>query len=295
MARIEFLPQKEIDRVRWDATVARDKSCLPYGLGWWLDEACYRWDGLVIDDYRVVMPLPRGPFWARARVQRPFFTQQCGPFGSVRTEDIEQALAALDSTFTSVSIPITECFNFKKTLDEYNLISRNNFVLNLGTSYKALNAGYHKSLRRKLRRYTNTDSTVMGHLQAISPELNLVTFRANAGKKAGLKPRHYRRAKRLMAAAMRNKNGLSYGYYDDKQTLLATVFLIDYRNRLINLLPTSTPAGYQHDGMARLLDAIFRRHSGPGVIFDFEGSDVTGIARFFKQFGPTLRPYYTFP
>ena len=273
-----------------------DPGGLPYGLTWWLDAVCPgRWSGLVLDDYRLVMPLPREPFswrspwrsWARPRVQRPFFTQQCGPFGTLLPHDLPRLLPPLFNGGPGGGLPFSESINEADFPVGYPLARRTNLVLDLSPPLENIRAGYHRDLRRKLRKHGPAT------LLPADPELVLSVYREQIAAKAGLKSKHFTRARALIKAALRNDAGYCYQLLGADEELLAVGFFPLHRGRIINLMPASTPAGYRRQGMALLLDAVIERHRGPGHLFDFEGSDIPGIASFFRAFGPELRPYLT--
>lgn len=281
-----YLRQRDIDRRAWDEAVARDATRLPYGHSWWLDQASVgRWDGIVLDDYRAVLPLPRGRFWARTQVQRPFFTQQCGPFGKLEDGDLGKMIAQLPARLATFDLGLAETADPAGVPPTFRAERRTNYVLPLSADYASLRAGYRKELVRKLKPYAPA---------APAPCLPGVVARVHAatvGDKANLKRRHYRRAIRLMQAALDHRAGLCLHLTDEAGDLLAVVFLLHYRRRLVNLLPASTPVGYERAGMARLLDGVVRQYGPTCDLLDFEGSDVPGVARFFRSFGATDRGY----
>jgi hypothetical protein len=291
-----FLNHNEINQARWDAAVANDPTCLPYGFSWWLNAVCPgQWNGVVFDDYRAVMPLPKAPFsfrrpwssWARPQVQRPFFTQQVGPWGKVHEGDVADLFAALPASFTSFELPFTEHTLAEEIPEPYTPEFRTNYVLDLSPELEAIRSGYHKGLRRKLRKHGPVS------LQPAPPELILELYRKQIAKKAGLKTKHFTCARALIKAALQHKAGHCYQVKGADNETLATGFFPHHKGRIINLLPVSTPAGYRREGMAQLIDEVIKKHSGPGNLLDFEGSDVPGIAKFFGNFGPQKRPYLT--
>ena len=91
------LARRAIDDHRWDRAVADDPTPLPYGLPRWLDAAHGRdWSGLVLGDYRAVLPLPRGRrYRLLPALLRPPFTQQLGPFGTFDEAEYTAMLATL--------------------------------------------------------------------------------------------------------------------------------------------------------------------------------------------------------
>jgi hypothetical protein len=284
---IRFLAKKDIDLSRWDACVSADPSCLPYALSWWLDAATQgNWDGVVVDDYRVVMPLPRGKFFGRfTQVQRPSFTQQCGPFGQLQPGDVKQLLTKLPSRYISFKLPLTDRVSHDEIPAGFTSRERTNYVIDLSPDFSAVHQNFHKVLRRKLRR--NGPAI----LSPAEPKGIIELYRQSAGQKAGLKPKHYRQIAAIIDAARENDAAICCRLDDEENGFLAAGFFPFYRGRLINTFAASTAIGYRKDGMARLIAELIKAHGGPGRLLDFEGSDIPGVAEFFRSFGPVERNY----
>lgn len=284
---LSYLRGKDIDRQRWDAAVATDTTCLPYGCSWWLEAATNgRWDGIILDDYRVVLPLPRRRSLGRfTQVQRADFTQQGGPFGRLLPGDTECMLSGIPKSVLRFSLPLREQLNLASPPAGRKAFSRNNLVLPLTTTMADVRAGYSRSIRRQLK------SDGGGKLSPASIESVIAQYRLTAGPKAGLKEKHYRSIHRIASACLFHGAGYCYRYDDPEHGLLAAGFFPVYRGRIINLFAASTETGYQQGGMPRLLDAILDRHFDDAQLLDFEGSDNPGIAAFFKSFGAESRPY----
>jgi len=285
--KAQFLPGKNIDRQRWDAAVATDDSCLPYGLSWWLDATTnVRWDGIVLDDYRVILPLPIGRSLGRyTQVQRAPFTQQCGPFGQLQAGDVERMLSVLPKTILHFSLPLREQLKITSSRCNRKIFERNNLILPLVKDIASVRKNYSKSIRRQLKKTSSVQLT------KVNIDVVIELFRATAGPKAGLKGLHYEAIARLASACIYRKCAFCYRIDDDNHGLLAAGFFPNYRGRIINLFAASTEAGYKLGGMAKLIDALIDRHFQDAHLFDFEGSDIKGIATYFQSFGSQSRPY----
>ena len=81
---------------------------------------------------------------------------------------------------------------------------------------------------------------------------------------------------------------------DEKGVLQAVALILREKDRLYLLQSTTLPAGRLKEANYFLLDNIIREFSRQDIIFDFEGSDIPGIAHFYKNFGATNQPYYFF-
>ena len=284
-----LLHRRQIDEARWNDAVNRDDTYLPYGLTWWLDALLGdRWGGLVLDDYRIVLPLPYSHrLGSIRRVASAPFTQQCGPWGNPSVKDTRTLFTAIPGSVVSVDIGGREGLAAPAIPTTFTTVERTNLILDLGRPHEDVRRGYHKSVRRKLRKAGNEHRLRSGDASEA-----IETFRSHAGLKAGLRDKHYRAIVRLIEACTDRGVGRIYALDDQDGALLATGFFPMYRGRAINIFPASTPLGYRRDGMIRLLDGIFATGMAGCHTFDFEGSDDPGIARFFRNFGPIDRPYH---
>ena len=73
--------------------------------------------------------------------------------------------------------------------------------------------------------------------------------------------------------------------------LAALVLMLKDKNRLYNVISCSTDFGRSRQANYFIYDKIIEEFSGSGLIFDFEGSDIKGIADFYKKFGTINQPY----
>ena len=89
--KILHLRHNQIDRIKWDATIAQSLCDLPYAYSWYLDVVCPMWEALVTEDYAYVMPLPLKKKWGISYLIHPIWVQQLGVFSAqeVTTEKLE--------------------------------------------------------------------------------------------------------------------------------------------------------------------------------------------------------------
>ena len=169
----------------------------------------------------------------------------------------------------------------------FPITDRTNLVLPLAApGAKDPTAGYGKTLRKKLRRHPGD------RLTPATPDDVIATYRAEVGKRIGLRKSHYATVRRLMTVSAPGFTPNLFSLVNEAGEVLATGFFPTYRGRTINLFGASTPAGYRADGMARLLHAVIEHRRAAGDHnFDFEGSNLPGVAAFFRSFGPREEPY----
>ena len=69
------------------------------------------------------------------------------------------------------------------------------------------------------------------------------------------------------------------------------VFLFDYK-RIIYLFSAVSSEGKEKNVASLLLNSLIKEFSNTARILDFEGSQISGIATFFKSFGAEKETYF---
>jgi hypothetical protein len=82
-----------------------------------------------------------------------------------------------------------------------------------------------------------------------------------------------------------------YGVYSASNSLIASLCVLHSAHRITYLLPISNVEGKASSAMFFLIDTIILNESGKNIDFDFEGSSIDGIARFYKGLGAINKPY----
>lgn len=167
-----------------------------------------------------------------------------------------------------------------------SIIPRVNLVLDLAPGYSAVQAGYSPKLKASLKKGTGLNVEPLHDLHAL---LRLFQ-QEKAGQASGLKPRHYQRLLGLMQACQQQGAALPLGIYESGQ-LMAGVFMINWQGRVYNLFAAGSAAARQRGAMPVLLDAVIRTMAGQPCLLDFEGSNIEGVAFFFRSFGAAHEPY----
>ena len=67
-----------------------------------------------------------------------------------------------------------------------------------------------------------------------------------------------------------------------------------YSNVINYIKGVLTDKGKQEGAMYRMFDHIIKINSGTDKVFDFGGSDIEGVASFYRKFGSKDESYYTY-
>jgi hypothetical protein len=80
--------------------------------------------------------------------------------------------------------------------------------------------------------------------------------------------------------------------YTRHNELCAAAFFVRSGNRVVYLNAFSTQEGRATSAMTAIIDHLIRDLAGSGLLFDFEGSTIPGIAAFMKGFGAQFETFY---
>lgn len=288
---IKHLKHGDIDKRKWDICIEQSVNTLVYGHSWFLDIVAPGWEAIVLGDYEAVFPLTGAKKFLFSYLYQPFFTQQLGIFykTSVGRDAIPDMLKSIPPGYKYIDINLNEGNGIEST--QLKLRKRKNLVLDLDKPYVKLLKNYDDNAKRnvkKARKITQTVETI--------PADSAIDFyvKHKADQTEGLRSIHYEILKRLAETLNGKKLLLSYGVKSPEQKLLAAGIFVLTKGRIIYLLGTASPEGKEMRAMYMLFDHIISLFSEHPILLDFEGSERTGIARFFKGFGAEKRPYFKY-
>ena len=288
---IRYIPQKDIDKQKWDNCINNAFNGLIYARSFYLDSIAVNWDALVLNDYEVVMPLTWNKRYGILYLYQPYFTASLGIFGNDLNASItQQFLEASPKKFFYWDIDLNES-NLLVKDSLYKKIQakeRVNIFLPLKESYEKLSSGYSRLATRKLK-------TAAENLN-IRPETNPKTivqhYINNYQKSKGAVPQSGYNYLLNLLTKLPKENFRAYtAVLPDNE--IAAFYLVFTDERFVySIIGGSTAKGKEIGAFYFVTDAAIREFAGSNKIFRFEGSDVPGIAFFDLQFGSYKVEYW---
>lgn len=277
---IEYLNHSDINKLKWDQVIHNAPNGLLYACSWYLDCISPQWDALVYGDYEAIFPITLKRKYHIPYIVQPLFAQQLGMFGS--TELNPELLSKFIARLPSYSYEINLNFaNFHP-----DAVSMNNYIVSLINLYDELSTHYSYNTIRNIRKAKRYGYAIVPLL----PEefIKLYSDTEHKDKRLNLPVisniicKGYKKGY-INCVALKNEQGetnamLAYGLF---------------KKRIHYLFPASTAVGKKHSAMFLLVDLLFQQFAGKLNTFDFEGSMIEGIARFYKGFGAINQPYQT--
>ena len=283
--KILHLRHNQIDRIKWDATIAQSLCDLPYAYSWYLDVVCPQWEALVTDDYTYVMPLPLKKKWGISYLIHPIWVQQLGVFSA------QEVTTEIFSAFRR-SIPyLVYDFNVNYLNRDVARGEKTNLIILQNKDIDTIRKGYNSNTKRNISKAQKAGLTIR---EVKIEEFVSLWKSENATMRWDL----HTTIQPLVEAAFSQFSILNsqfqprlFGVYKEDK-LIAALFGMQTRERFIYLIPVSNQAGKEHSAMFLLVDYILENICCPhGLTFDCEGSMIEGVARFYRGFGTVEQPY----
>ena len=273
---IHYLEHKDIDFKKWDACIANSFNRLIYGFSWYLNVVCDDWDALVYNDYEAVFPLPKRKKWCIEYVYQPFFCQQLGVFS--------QKEVAIE--------PFLNCIPKQIKYLELNVGSTNSFIVKENSNYELTIVNtpeiyFSKNTKRNIFKAKASNLSLVTN---ISPEQHISMFNTNLSK-LGISQKDLDVYVRLCYVLISNDKGKIYAVFDEFNNLVASSLIAIDAQRIYYLNGATNAEGKKLGASHWMVFEIMKHYTGK--IFDFEGSNIEGVARFYAGFGAKKTTYPT--
>lgn len=285
-------------------SLCRTEATIPvFSRDWWLDAACgTEWDVLLYEEkgrIRAAMPLylPRPDI-----VSMPPYTQTMGVWFARESADTKHT-TALGHRQEICKAFIEELRKYKTFLQNfhygitdwlpfywagYRQTTRYTYLLNDIKQTEQLRDNMTVQLRRKITRAMQQHLTVK---QGI-PVNDFLRIHALTFKRQGQKPPHERLLKDLINTCRERNQGNLWGCYDTGGQLYAVACVVWQESSACYLAGGINPFLRNSGAHAFVLWEAIQSVSAHTDRFDFEGSMLPGVERFFREFGAVQTPYF---
>lgn len=285
--QITILPANKIDAIKWDSCVAKNETGLIYATTVYLNHMAKNWSGLVIDDYDGVMPLTWKKKFGIPYLYTPPFSQQLGLIGNqnIATTQLEKVIQQL---FKYGSYH----FNFGNTSIAQQLTAKqkSNYVIDLKRNYEVIKSSYKKGFKANLS-IANKEVFIYTASNNFKDAIDL--YRAyNYKNLKHVNDSDYEQLLSLCTVLAANNQLVVRNVTDTKNELQSIVILMKDTKRLYNIINYTSEKGRGNKANALLYDNLFKEFTETPILFDFEGSDLTGVKAFYESFGSINQPYY---
>ncbi len=286
-SRLVLLKRSQIDEIKWNRAIGSSSGATLYGFVSSLDLLAGDWDALVWGDYSFVMPLPFRKKFGIRYVYTPLFIQRLDIFGGDCSNEMRQVFMTGVKAYCKY-FDMNVAFAF--TGNEVHTHKRVNFVLSLEPGYDVIAASYQKEAKRSIQKAVSRHCIFTND---VTPAEVVGLYRQVYGKKVSGSINDYHNmhafAKHVAASGNLVSCGVKHGL--SGELLFGALFFISGR-RIYYLLGAPTEKGRYARAGYFMIDAIIREYAGKNYQLDFEGSDIPGVAAFYRKFNPEEETYY---
>lgn len=283
---IKRVSRKQLDVAKYDACIENSLQSNVYGFSWYLDVVCDHWDAFVLNDYEAVMPIPWRKKLGIKYVHPPLWLLQLGVF-SLDVEDENEFLIELFDDYKFVELRANSKNHFSMFVE--NKQEKTMQVLSLQPDYSSIFNGYKKDRKKDLQRAKKNDLTEKWN-DTTENLINL--FKENVGKRVRkIKERDYDNLFKLINICIEKRKGEILSIYDKNNQIVASGFFLKH-NKRVTILASSTDLKNRKNGANTfLIDRAIYKYQANFEVFDFGGSSMKNIRKYFLSFNSVDEKY----
>lgn len=269
---------KNIDRNKYQNCVLNAVNYRIYAEDWYLDIVTeHRWDCLVYNDYEAVMPLPYRKKFLIKYIAQPMFCQQLGVFYA---QEIPKEIVRLFERKLHKNIVRAYHFNEENTATfQPKGTHRSNFVLDVSGEYQEIFSRFSKNRKYDLKNKSDVK---------ISEDIDINTINQFFEKKYNHLKINKKILENLIITASK-KNKITQKSIVQFNKIIASVLFLKNNERIIYLISLRDKSKKSSTEISILINKIIKQQEFD--LLDFEGSEIQGIADFYKSFGAEKKHY----
>ena len=162
-------------------------------------------------------------------------------------------------------------------------------MLNLNHTYHHLHKHFDEHCQRNIKKASKHPQTI----RSIDPALAVAFYQKyKALNTSDVYPEDYEKFLRVLMEAQQRNLLQCLGVFNTQEQLQAVGVFLVHQTRIIYILGGASDQGRESRSMYGLFEFVIKQYAEKEYILDFEGSEIAGIARFFKGFGAYKQPYY---
>ena len=283
---IKYLKHIDINKEKWDKCILNSTNSLIFAYSFYLDIMAPNWDGIVINDYEFVLPLPVKKKFGIKYFYIPPFTSQLGLFGKSPTLTIDSLLPILKSNVHYGDL----FFNYANIITPNLIKLRTNFILDLKNGYQKLYSNYSADLKRILRKQVK-NKLLYSKENNIEYAVKLYK-QYYAERTPHLSKNDYKKFKNVCNFLYLKSNCFTRSLCTDDGTILCAMICFFDGKKIYTIINPSTTLGRKKEAAVFLFDELIKEFSGSDKILDFVGSDLPGVKFFLNKYCPTNQPVF---
>jgi len=283
---IHYVVREELDEVKYNECIEASIQSRVYAYSWYLDIVVDQWDILVLNDYEAVMPIPLRRKYFIHYVYPPLWILELGVYSKIKNNNEADFLSFLQKKFLFIELRL----NSGNKLDTRNsfLKERQFQELDLTQGHDSIRNRYQSDRKKDVKRAEKHQLRI--EWGSHSDEL-IQLFRSNVGTRTPeIKDKDYKNLKTLISTCEEKNVGETCSVYQKNQ-LLAAAFVLKHQTTVTILCSSTDFSNRKNGANTFLIDQAIQRFSKDYSVFNFGGSSIKSIAKYFVSFGAKQKTY----
>ncbi len=296
--KIELIASERIDEDKWNDFISRSPQGSPYTLYQTLSILLPGWKAIVVEqdgEWEAVFPFPRKKKYGISYCFQLPWTQHSGillaPYELKNAQYLEKVKKIINGI---LDIATKKCLAFDLALSPefdyvlpflwkgFEITPKFTYQLNL-TQEQEIEDNFSSSTRKKIRKAEKCDY-VIRPLQNVSELIRI--YRKEVGDRLShLKHENYVQLENLIRFLLKNDQAAAFEAWSGNEFAGGLVLYLDKRTAYFPL--GITMESHRSSGLMSLLlkESMIHVKERGCEVFDFEGSSIEDIERFFRGFG----------
>jgi len=269
---LKIVARKDIDDIKWNRIVENSEIQNPLIYSWSMDATTENWCAVINDDYSFLWPIPFVVQFGIKRARQQPFSRQMDLIGDV--SNLNEAINLLKKEFKQFDVRISlSKIYFEK--QKFQILELNREI------YFSTNA---KRLIKKSDEYFQYEVS-----QDIIAILNL--YGINSFLKINQPKANLKLIDSLMQAYLKHGKGFVL-LAKNKEELVGSAFFIEDKDTIYYLIGDANDSDKKNGVIYGLMSQAIQKAIQDGKhYFDFGGSNVESVAKFYKKFGASDKEY----
>lgn len=282
---MKYIARKNLDITKYDFCIENSLQSRIYAYSWYLDIVAENWDVLVLDDYKAVMPLPWNSKFKLKYISQPYFCQQLGVFSlnKIPSKTLMTFVKSIPKGFVKKSLQL----NSSNIFTHKNIKQKENYILSLKEDYSKIFKQYSKGRKHAVKFAEKLNLEIRN----TTPN-NIFRITRKYYPDITLRQKEYSKIEKLCSKL--EKSVEVFGVFNNEKKLLGGAIFLRDKNRITYLFSSFSDKGKKEQAASHLINFMIKENSNSNLTFDFEGSMIPGIAKFYRSFNANLEPYFQY-
>jgi len=284
LPELNFIKHDEINQVLWNENLLKAENGNIYANFWYLDVVTKnKWDALISEDYKWLMPLPSKKKFGFRYLPTPIFVQQLGIYGpGPFTEEIcNHFIKHLESNYDLIEYQLNHYNNYENRAN-FIITERKNLILKLENQTNEVKSAFSEGIKRKINK------AIKSNLKVSSASIRSVIKlfqNYNETNIGNWDFKYYSLLDELYHMSSLRKIGICIGVYNEEGVLLTGAVVLEYKQTATFIFSGNSQEGKVKGALPFLISNYIENAPKHIAYFDFEGSDNEGLYQFYSGFG----------